>query len=457
MNKAKIFIIASLVIVCFSFSSCLDKSEESTEATNDCAITNMVIGLLQRVVHTKGSAGQDTSYVTTLYGSTYPMYIDQIKREIYNPDSLPLGTKVKSVIFSSITSDGSVAYRTVEGHDTLYSSTDSLDFTNPRLFTCYAYSGLAKKTYRVHVNAHKLDPEVFVWKNLFVSNDLLGATKQKAFIKDDNIFVFVELAEKSFLLKTAVGDGVHWEKFEISGKSPLNVNGIQLYKGNFYGISNGSVLISNDGVNWENAATSESRLNDFVCASDAQLFAIGNGGLYSSYDGLTWEKDSLDDSSDYLPSKNFASIYTPMSFNANFINIFLAGTNSSGEAVLWKKTIDETGANHDVWSYYAATDEISYPLPALNSCSMINYDDRILFLGCKNDTVSLFYKSEDSGRSWMPSKEGYIHPMNMSATNVSCVVDKDNYIWIFCGGSGQIWRGRINRLSFVSNQTAFTK
>ena len=73
MNKAKISIIASVLIICLSFSSCLNSTEESTEVTNDCAITNMVIGVLQRVVQTKKSSGADTSYVTTLYGSNYPM------------------------------------------------------------------------------------------------------------------------------------------------------------------------------------------------------------------------------------------------------------------------------------------------------------------------------------------------------------------------------------------------
>lgn len=457
MNKAKIFIIASVLIICFSFSSCLDKAEESAEVSNDCAITNMVIGLLQRVVHTKRGSGKDTTYVTTLYGSTYPMYIDQIKREIFNPDSLPLGTKVKSVVFSSITADGSVAYRTDGGHDTLYSNTDSLNFASPRLFTCYAYSGLAKKVYRVHVNVHKLDPEAFVWKNIFVLNDLSQVTKQKAFIKDNNIFVFAQAEDKCFLLKSAVNDGVHWEKVEYSGICPPNVNGIQLFKGNFYAILNGSILISNDGIIWNQAATSESRLTDFVCASGAQLFGIGNRKLYYSNDGLAWVKDSLDDSGDYLPSKNFASVYTPMSFNKNFISMLFSGTTSSGNAVLWKKTIDETGANNDIWSYYAATEEISHPLPLLNSCAMINYDNRLLFLGCLNDTVSLFYKSEDVGRSWIAEGVTYVHPTHLAATNLSCVVDENNYVWIFCGGSGQIWRGRINRLSFASNQTSFTK
>lgn len=146
-----------------------------------------------------------------------------------------------------------------------------------------------------------------------------------------------------------------------------------------------------------------------------------------------------------------------MNFNGKFSNLFLSGTDKSGEPCLWKKTIDSTGVNKDVWSYYPATEEVSNPLPLLSSSNMIDYDDRILYIGCKNDTVSLFYVSADAGRSWIPNVSTYIHPNGIEASNLSCVVDENHYIWLVCGGSGRILRGRINRLSFQSNQTSFTK
>ena len=98
-------IIVSSVLLC----SCLNDSEESdVEITNNCAITDMVLGTLKRTVTTKKSSGEDTTYVTTISGNLYPMHIDQYKGEIYNVDSLPLGTDIKKIVFSSVSSDGTV-------------------------------------------------------------------------------------------------------------------------------------------------------------------------------------------------------------------------------------------------------------------------------------------------------------------------------------------------------------
>ena len=33
----------------------------------------------------------------------------------------------------------------------------------------------------------------------------------------------------------------------------------------------------------------------------------------------------------------------------------------------------------------------------------------------------------------------------------------DHFVWLFCGGSGQIWRGRLNRMGWTENQTSFTR
>ena len=457
MSKIEIPIIMLVLVVTSVFSSCLNGSDEESEVTNDCAITNMVIGTLHRVVYTKESSGKDTSYLTTLSGSNYPMYIDQVKKVIYNPDSLPVGTKISTVVFSTITSDGSVAYKKDNGNDTLYSSTDSLDFTSPRSFTCYAYSGSAKKTYTVHVNVHKVNPEKFVWQDIASVEDLKGISKQKTFIKNGELYIFASVNSRTFLLKSQVTNGTNWERTELTGIYPENISDIQKFKNKFYGISGTVVLSSENGIVWETVSENSYGINALVCAAGARIYSTNGSGLYYSADAVTWTKDSLDESPDLLPVSNTSSLYKSMNFNGKFSNLFLSGTDKAGEPCLWKKTIDSTGVNKDVWSYYPATEEVSNPLPLLSSSNMIDYDDRILYIGCKNDTVSLFYVSADAGRSWIPNVSTYIHPNGIEASNLSCVVDENHYIWLVCGGSGRILRGRINRLSFQSNQTSFTK
>ena len=35
--------------------------------------------------------------------------------------------------------------------------------------------------------------------------------------------------------------------------------------------------------------------------------------------------------------------------------------------------------------------------------------------------------------------------------------DDDNFIWVVCGGTGQVWRGRLNRMGWTDGQTSFTE
>ena len=35
-----------------------------------------------------------------------------------------------------------------------------------------------------------------------------------------------------------------------------------------------------------------------------------------------------------------------------------------------------------------------------------------------------------------------------STTGVTVIKDDENYIWLYCNGTGQVWRGRLNRLGW---------
>ena len=81
-------ILLSTVVV---FSSCLSSDDNEVTYYDDSGITSFTLGTLNRTMHTLSSKGVDSVYQTTITGSDYQFYIDQDKREIYNPDSLPYG------------------------------------------------------------------------------------------------------------------------------------------------------------------------------------------------------------------------------------------------------------------------------------------------------------------------------------------------------------------------------
>ena len=62
------------------------------------------------------------------------------------------------------------------------------------------------------------------------------------------------------------------------------------------------------------------------------------------------------------------------------------------------------------------------------------------------------YKSVDGGLSWR-TDHGMTLPTEFSFTGdtFAMTADDANNIWIVCGQSGQVWRGRLNRLGWDEN------
>ena len=90
---------------------------------------------------------------------------------------------------------------------------------------------------------------------------------------------------------------------------------------------------------------------------------------------------------------------------------------------------------------------------------MVRYGDYMLALGgkgmddCTASAYEALYASTDNGQVWKPN--GLVAlPLGFdrSATDVKMVVDADMYLWLICSGSGQVWRGRLNKYSWAENQ-----
>jgi hypothetical protein len=93
----------------------------------------------------------------------------------------------------------------------------------------------------------------------------------------------------------------------------------------------------------------------------------------------------------------------------------------------------------------------------LSEGTLLAYDTKVLTIGCEGDSVSLFSVSEDAGRSWLVDRSKYLHPSGLKATSLGCGVDSDQYIWLSCGGTGTVLKGRLNRLGFKTEQMQFTE
>ena len=121
----------------------------------------------------------DSVYKETYTGSSYVFTIDQLQREIYNPDSLPLHTDPAHVICTVGTKNSGLLLIKDVDSDTLryYQSTDSIDFTHPREFRVYANDGSAYRNYTVKLNVHQEDPDSFRWNRVAVDNRFMAASQ----------------------------------------------------------------------------------------------------------------------------------------------------------------------------------------------------------------------------------------------------------------------------------------
>lgn len=156
-----------MAVVMMGLSSCLNDSDSSESTVyQETAITDFSISAINRYIHTTSASGEDSVYKAKLSTTNFPFSIDQYQRKIYNADSLPSDCDLKHVLVNITTStySGTVIIKDLDS-DTLqyYSSTDSIDFSQPREIRVYNSSLETYRAYKVQLNINTDASEYFHW------------------------------------------------------------------------------------------------------------------------------------------------------------------------------------------------------------------------------------------------------------------------------------------------------
>lgn len=478
--------IARLFVILFSATvlatSCLS-DDNATDVTfySDTAITSFSLGTLNRTMWTKSSTGEDSSYVSEVAGSTYKFYIDQLKREIYNPDSLPVRTDAAHVLCNVGSKNSGfiiLAYKDSEGNDSLayFNSNDSLDFTEPIEFRVYANDGIAYRAYRVSVNVHKEDPDSINWYNAGTEQAFTSLSSMKSVAFKDRLYVFGTVGSRTVAYSAALDAPGSWTELDEGSAAGFDAQAyasVVARGDSIYTISNGQIVRSYDGVNWTSYPVQGSVV-------PARLIAAGNGRLYgldasgrivsSEYSNHAWSEDRISGNADMLPEENIGYGSLALTTDASAERVIIAGNRNLTDnpedsvAMVWSK-IEEGGQSPEGHSWMFCNEDNGYGLPRLASLNMLTYGDVLIALGGKGEgkstaeAFSTFYVSEDNGLTWHSDDKYYLPEGfdNGGKDVFTMTVDDNNYLWIVCGGTGTVWRGRINRLGWVDNQTSFTE
>lgn len=445
--KRKFFAFIALITATLSLSSCLSSDETTVEYTHDTAITAFSLGSLDR--YTKTKAGKDTLLKANVTGSDYKFYIDQVQRLIYNVDSLPAGTRTTAVL-ATITSKNSSPVILMHAKQTenldsaaYYSSTDSINFAEPRFIRVYSSDYSAYAQYKVIVNVHKELPYEFKWHELAQNNSQLAAFSDlKAVACGDDIYVFGKTAEGTKVLKSAINDGSAWSSITMneSLSSDAYQSAVAL-DGKLYIADGGKVYASADAATWT-VVSDNADIKQLIGASSKNLYAYTATGISVSEDkGANWKAEKLDTDKAYLPKQNISMNVAGVLSAKDVENVMLLGTRDKAlkdtVATTWLRTVDY--ANEDgQWNYLEIENNKSGKMPWLDQVITCAADTGFVALGSNGK----WYKSQNAGLTWKQDKMVVLPAKFATEGRFAFCRDNQHYYWII--RNGYVWRGRFN-------------
>lgn len=441
--KRKFFAFIALITATLSLSSCLSSDETTVEYTHDTAITAFSLGSLDR--YTKTKAGKDTLLKANVTGSDYKFYIDQAQRKIYNVDSLPAGTRTAAVL-ATITSKNSspvilMHAKQTENLDsaTYYSSTDSINFSEPRLIRVYSSDYSAYAQYTVTVYVHKELPYEFKWHELAQNNSQLAAFSDlKAVACGDYIYVFGKTAEGTKVLKSAINDGSAWSSITMneSLSSDAYQSAVAL-DGKLYISDGGKVYASADAAIWT-VVSDNADIKQLIGASSKNLYAYTAAGISVSEDkGASWKAEKLDTDKAYLPKQNISMNVAGVLSAKDVENVMLLGTNDT-IATTWLRTVDYDANEDGQWNYLEIENNKSGKMPWLDQVITCAADTGFVALGSNGK----WYKSQDAGLTWKQDAMVVLPAKFATEGRFAFCRDNKHYYWII--RNGYVWRGRFN-------------
>jgi len=441
----------------FTLGSCLSSDETQATLYDDAAISSFGISTAKLYVQTP-----DTTYWTTTTDvADYPFEIDQQKCTIINRDSLPVGVDpTKLLVTYSSKNSGTVGIMPVgeTSRDSLkyLLTTDSLDFTTPRMISVYALDGSGYRDYTVTVNIHKEYGDSCYWSQPIVNASLATMKEAKAFCMGDNILVVGNDGTTTSIVKWNIGDASAATTIATSLGTEAYRN-IAVMGNVAYILDNGKITSTSDFENYTEIATAPS-LKQLIGAGSASLYATDSEGkiLVSTDNGATWASDALDDDATKLPTEEIATICTTYDYSgADCDYMLLAGNRNATTyatdslAKVWRK-ID--AGNSPKWVYIDSENSNSYPLKQHSGISLMKYGDSILELGKSTTGYTGILESRDSGITWKTNKfislpDGFD---GSSTSYATATTDSNNMIWIVKLDTGQIWKGRQNKMGWTA-------
>lgn len=166
--------------------------------------------------------------------------------------------------------------------------------------------------------------------------------------------------------------------------------------------------------------------------------------------------ETLSPSNALLPEADLNFVAQPSKTNAGANQLFMAGTTDKRVSMWGKIEENDEKAENQPWTSYTPSAGNRFALPNLTNLQVVKYGDALVAMGGagkgESSGVKAFseiYGSVDGGLTWKKHATlVFPNGFHSSETSFAMTTDADHYLWMVCGKTGQVWRGRLNKLGW---------
>ncbi|OIP81539.1 MAG: hypothetical protein AUK44_09715 [Porphyromonadaceae bacterium CG2_30_38_12] len=401
---------------------------------------------------------------------------------IVNLDSLPYRTSIEKVIptFRFNSTAGTYVHR-VDSLGAFRDSIgltgkDTLDFRRVVKVTNIASDKLTRVSYRIKVNVHQVEPELYQWNKVVSQLTSDMGLIHKAVMLHDSVFLFNATNGSIALYKSK--DAIQWDSKIMVSNLPADapLRNMVVFNNKIFLVYNDTLLYwTADGVTWTKGefSTEAYLFKNLLFGFRDKLWAITQTKTDSKYHfarsstGASWEILSQE-----LPANFPVREYAALAFvsRVNYPKVLVAGGFNKEGALLSNVWSSEDGIN---WFDFSTENKT---FGVRSASSIVAYDNKLLVFGgfkANNQFCdSLYMESADEGLSWkVPDtltnrirKPIYTITATKADTTYltyekraaqSVLVDNNQNLILIGGVNNEpnpfadVWKGRLNKLVFI--------
>lgn len=411
-----------------------------------------------------------------LESAAFSLIYDSVLRDsvIVNLDSLAYQIRIDSVFPTFSFKSSSYAYLIMKdtlntGLDTmLLTGKDTVDFTRVLRVVNIAQNGTDSCSYRIKVNVHQIQPELYVWQKKVNQIYTHGMNAQKGVFFNGKYLFYVNADLTNYLYTS--DNGVNWVYTVVTGL-PANgkLQSITAFNNKLYLTGEDGLLYSSaDGQNWSglNPGVTGYTIKNLFFVLDNNLWGLFRQDANSKYYFATSQDGSAWLMGDTIPSDFPVVDYAALAFSTRTNKskaLVIGGNTLNGKLLSTKWSVEKGISNNYKWVEFSK-DKLD--LTALSGVSLIYYDNKLLLFGGmdKNgNVVDKGYKeSIDEGLTWRNTDSVFnvIVDSEQSITYQprsyqSVIHNTTNHNIYLLGGRNStnvfsdVWVGRLNRMTFI--------